>query len=178
MIRPPHDLKAGVFSIQVITDILCYGTTMGVTCLLAWIIMIYRPGVDVALSANRFAVGCNSDYESACNLIYEARSAVFIALVFQNLFIAWELLSMQDSFFRIDPVHRLRRNPLLFWSVMFGIAVPFVAIYVPGLNYDIFRHSPLGGVGWAVTLSMTVVFLGVVELWKLLARRGYWPWLA
>ncbi len=177
MTRAPHDLKAGVFSLAVITDILCYGTTMGVTCLLSWIMMVYRPGLNSAPGASRFAVGCNSEYEPACDVIYEARSAVFVALICQNLFIAWEMLSRDQSFFQIGPVRRLRRNPLLFWSVVFGLAIPPVAIYVPGLNFDIFRHSPLGGVGWAVGISMTAAFILVVELWKLLARRGYWPWL-
>ncbi len=36
----------------------------------------------------------------------------------------------------------------------------------------------MGGAGWGVSIAMTVAFIATVELWKALARRGRWPWLA
>ncbi|KDN52932.1 potassium/sodium eff [Tilletiaria anomala UBC 951] len=171
MLRPPHNVKAGVFSTQVISDMLFYGFTMGWTCLLAFIIMIYPVGDGV------LAVECNERLAVGCEAVFQARAAVFTALILQNLFVAWELLSMDQSLFTISPHRRLARNPMLFWSVIFGICTIPICLYVPTFNTSVFRHSPLSGVGWAVALGMTITFILSIELWKALARRGYWPWL-
>lgn len=172
MERPPHDLRAGVLSRSVIVDTLVYGSTMGITCLVAFLLMIYPIG------GGQIAIDCNHSSAATCEPIFQARSAVFTTLTLQLLLICWELISMEKSFFSMSPAKHLWKNPMLLWSVVFGIATIPIALYVPKFNTDVFRHAPMGGVGWGISIAMTVAFIAVVELWKALARRGRWPWLA
>ncbi|CDR98641.1 hypothetical protein [Sporisorium scitamineum] len=172
MERPPHDLRAGVLNRAVIVDTLVYGTTMGITCLVAFLLMIYPIG------GGRIALDCNHSSAATCEPIFQARSAVFTTLTLQLLLICWELISMEKSFFSMLPAKHLWKNPMLLWSVVFGIATIPIALYVPKFNTDVFRHAPMGGAGWGMSIAMTVAFIAIVELWKALARRGRWPWLA
>ncbi|SPO19847.1 related to Ca2+-transporting ATPase [Ustilago trichophora] len=172
MERPPHDLRAGVLSRSVIVDTLVYGITMGITCLVAFLLMIYPIG------GGQIALDCNHSSAASCEPIFQARSAVFTTLTLQLLLICWELISMEKSFFSMSPAKHLWKNPMLLWSVVFGIATIPIALYVPKFNTDVFRHAPMGGTGWGISMAMTVAFIAVVELWKALARRGRWPWLA
>ncbi|KAJ9476975.1 Sodium transport ATPase 2 [Pseudozyma hubeiensis] len=172
MERPPHDLRAGVLSRSVIVDTLVYGSTMGITCLIAFLLMIYPIG------GGQIAIDCNHSSAATCGPIFQARSAVFTTLTLQLLLVCWELISMEKSFFSMSPAKHLWKNPMLLWSVVFGIATIPIALYVPKFNTDVFRHAPMGGAGWGISIAMTVAFIAVVELWKALARRGRWPWLA
>ncbi|SPO34723.1 related to Ca2+-transporting ATPase [Pseudozyma flocculosa] len=172
MDRPPHDLKAGVLSRAVVVDTLVYGVTMGWTCLVAFLIMIYGIG------DGRIALDCNHSSDTSCEPIFQARSAVFTTLTLQLLLICWELISMEKSFFSMRPAKHLWRNPMLLWSVVFGMATIPLCLYIPGFNTDVFRHAAMDGKGWGISLAMTITFLATVELWKALARRGRWPWLA
>ncbi|KAN0066176.1 hypothetical protein ACQY0O_000270 [Thecaphora frezii] len=172
MERPPHDLKAGVLSRAVVVDTLVYGFTMGWTCLVAFLIMIYGIG------DGRIALDCNHSSDTSCEPIFEARSAVFTTLTLQLLLICWELISMERSFFSLSPAKHLWRNPMLLWSVVFGVLTIPLCLYVPKFNTDVFRHAAMKGEGWGVSIAMTFAFLATVEVWKSLARRGRWPWLA
>ncbi|GAC73439.1 Ca2+ transporting ATPase [Moesziomyces antarcticus T-34] len=172
MERPPHDLSAGVLSRAVIVDTLVYGVSMGITCLVAFLLMIYPIG------GGNIAIDCNHSSAATCEPIFQARSAVFTALTLQLLLICWELISMEKSFFSMSPAKHLWKNPMLLWSVVFGVATIPIALYVPKFNTDVFRHAPMGGAGWGIAIAMTVAFIAIVETWKALARRGRWPWLA
>ena len=172
MERPPHDLRAGVLSRSVIVDTLVYGTWMGITCLVAFLLMIYPIG------GGNIALDCNHSSAASCEPIFQARSAVFTTLTLQLLLICWELISMEKSFFSMSPAKHLWKNPMLLWSVVLGIATIPIALYIPKFNTDVFRHAPMGGAGWGISIVMTVTFIAVVELWKAFARRGRWPWLA
>ena len=170
MRRPPHNLKAGVLSSQVLWDLFVYGLTMGWTCLVVFIVMIYPIGGGL------LGVDCNEG-GAACQTVFEARSATFCALFLQGLFITWHLISIEDSLLRVKPVQRLRANPFLFWSVIFGLVCIPICIYVPVWSTTVFRQGSLGGKGWGVALAANAIFWLTVELWKYAARRGAWPWL-
>jgi len=170
MKRPPHDLRAGVLSSQVLWDLFVYGLTMGWTCLVVFIVMLYPIGGGL------LGEDCNEG-GAICHVVFEARSATFCALFLQGLFITWHLISIEDSFFRVKPIQRLRSNPFLFWSVLFGLVCIPICIYVPVWNTEVFRQGSLSGKGWGVAIAANVIFCGTVELWKYLARRGAWPWL-
>lgn len=173
MERPPADvLKGGVFSRGVILDMLFYGIQMGWTCLVAFIIMIYP------LGNGDLGVDCNSSGKAdQCDVVYQARSTVFTALILQNLLQAWAMFSMERSMFTPSAAKHIYRNGILFWSVIFGAATIPLCLYVPKFNDSVFHHGALGGPGWGVALAATFVFIISMELWKWLARRNGWPWL-
>ncbi|KAG8777451.1 hypothetical protein FRC12_000368 [Ceratobasidium sp. 428] len=176
MNRPPASLKAGIFSRNVIVDMLWYGFVMGVTCLLSFVAVVYGAG------HGDLGEHCNKTYEG-CEVIFRARSVVFVVLTLQNLLIAWELKSLDRSLFKLYPNSNvfkdLWNNPMLFWSVIFGMATIPICLYVPHFNTVVFRHAPLGW-EWGIAIGMTVVFIGAVELWKMLVRRRGWgaKWLS
>ncbi|PWN31414.1 potassium/sodium eff, partial [Meira miltonrushii] len=170
MRKPPHDLKGGVLSKQVLWDLFVYGLTMGWTCLIVFIVMLFGIG-DGSLGFE-----CNDD-GPFCHNVFEARSATFTALFLQGLLIPWHLISMEQSLLRINPVKRLRSNPFLLWSVLFGIVTIPICLYVPKWNTVVFRQASLGGAGWGIALAAVAIFWLVLEAWKYFARRNHWPWL-
>lgn len=173
MERPPADvLGGGVFSRAVILDMLCYGFQMGWTCLVAFIVMIYP------LGGGDLGVECNSSGRAdQCDVVYQARSAVFTALILQNLLQAWAMFSLERSMFTPSAIKHIYKNSILFWSVIFGAATIPLCLYIPGFNDSVFHHGPLRGPGWGVALAATFVFILNMELWKWAARRNAWPWL-
>lgn len=61
MSRPPASLKAGIFSRNVIADMLWYGFVMGVTCLLSFVTIIYGAGHgDLGEHCNKTYEGCET----------------------------------------------------------------------------------------------------------------------
>ena len=61
-------------------------------------------------------------------------------------------------------------NRVLFWAVVLGIASVPLCIYVPGLNDRVFYQKGITW-EWGVVIGMTLVFIGSMELWKLLVAR-------
>ncbi|CAE6418149.1 unnamed protein product [Rhizoctonia solani] len=176
MSRPPASLKAGIFSRNVIVDMLWYGFVMGVTCLLSFVTVIWGAG------HGDLGEHCNKTY-AGCETIFRARSVVFVILTLQNLLVAWELKSLDRSLFNLYPNSNvfkdLWNNQMLFWSVIFGMATIPICLYVPRFNTVVFRHAPIGW-EWGIVVGMTAVFIGAVELWKMLVRRRGWGarWLS
>ncbi|KDQ12665.1 hypothetical protein BOTBODRAFT_161550 [Botryobasidium botryosum FD-172 SS1] len=176
MRRPPASLKSGIFSRNVIADMLFYGFVMGVTCLLSFVALVYGAGHgDLGENCNETFAGCES--------IYRARSVVFAILTFENLLVAWELKSLDRSMFDLNPGRMfwkdLWANQMLFWSVIFGFGTVPLCLYTPRFNTVVFRHAPIGW-EWGIIAGMTIIFIASVELWKFLVRRRGWggKWLS
>ncbi|QRV84266.1 potassium/sodium efflux P-type ATPase [Ceratobasidium sp. AG-Ba] len=149
MKRPPHNVKTGVFTLQVIIDVMFYGLVMGATSLLAFVI-----------------------HNDSCRPL-RARSTVFATLIFEILIYAWELKALDRSMFNITPgrpfYQDLWSNQILFWSVVIGCASVPIAIYVPGLNTTVFYQSGITW-EWGLVVGMTLVFVISAELWKIFVR--------
>lgn len=179
MRRRPHDNKRGVFTTQVIVDMMVYGLIMGTCTLLTFVIIVYGPG-NGALGKD-----CNRGYSDSCDVVFRARAAVFAELTWLILVAAWEIKSLRRSMFRLDPVAAeeqnrtfpffadIYANRFLFWAVVIGAASVFPAVYIPGLNTKVFKHK---GITWEWALSVGAVFIFVlgVEAWKATKRACAW----
>ena len=97
MRRPPHDSKKGVFTWEIIVDMMVYGVLMGALSLCTFIIVVYGHG------GGELGRGCNSSWNSSCEIVYRARGAVFVELTWLILIAAWEFKSLRRSMFRLDP---------------------------------------------------------------------------
>jgi magnesium-transporting ATPase (P-type) len=97
MSRPPQSLKRGVFTLEVMVDMLVYGLWISALCLGAFTLVLFGFG-DGELGEN-----CNDSYSAACDTVFRARATTFACLTWFALFLAWELVDMRRSFFRMQP---------------------------------------------------------------------------
>ncbi|KZF24870.1 Na+-exporting ATPase [Xylona heveae TC161] len=226
MNRPPHSNKKGVFTGQILADMMVYGVIMGACTLLTFVIIVY--------GANDGALGddCNKGYNPSCEVVFRARASVFAELTWLILASAWEFKSLRRSLFNLGIDHttpanpsgsgsgngngssnqtggekpsasdpelesqslsegstwqRLRPNPngrfhlfadlyenkFLFWAVVIAFLSVFPAVYIPGLNTSVFKHTGITW-EWALSFGAIFVFLAAVEAWKALKRRFGW----
>lgn len=105
MRRPPHDSKRGVFTKQILVDMLVYGTIMGGCCLTTFVIIVFGFG------DGNLGVNCNATYSDECDLVFRARGAVFAELTWLILISAWEFKSIRRSMFRLDPYQTEHKFP-------------------------------------------------------------------
>ncbi|CAN6647267.1 sodium/potassium exporting P-type ATPase 2 [Trichomonascus vanleenenianus] len=172
MEKPPKDPKAAVFTWEVVTDMLVYGTWLAVICIVTFVGIVYGDG-DGQLGLN-----CNREYSESCHFVYRARSTTFLQMTWCLLVLAWEVIDMRRSLFVMHPdtntpytqVFRdLWSNQFLFWSVVIGFFSTIPLIYIPVINTKVFNHGPISW-EWAVGFAGLVLFVMGVELWKWIKR--------
>ncbi|KAL4873912.1 hypothetical protein BDV12DRAFT_67 [Aspergillus spectabilis] len=175
MYRPPHDLKVGVFTRELIIDKMVYGSFMGSLCLVAFVSVIYGAGSGTA-SMGR---DCNDGWNDSCGSVFEARATTYATLTFLLLVTAWEVKHFSRSLFNLDPdrnpskfsvFHSIWRNQFLFWAVIAGFVIAFPVIYLPEVNRVVFKHHGISW-HWGIVFGCVVVYLALVESWKAVKRR-------
>ncbi|KAI5809046.1 potassium/sodium efflux P-type ATPase [Peziza echinospora] len=173
MRREPHDNKKGVFTTQILVDMIVYGFLMGTLTLSTFVIIVYGVG-NGDLGNN-----CNAKHSASCDTVFRARGAVFAELTWLILISAWEFKSIRRSMFRLDPYQTEHKfpfftdiyaNKFLFWSVVIGALSVFPVVYIPGLNTNVFKHKGITW-EWALAVGAVPVFVLGVELWKFVKRR-------
>ena len=174
MRRPPHDNKRGVFTLQIIVDMLVYGSIMGACTLLTFVIIVYGTG------NGDLGFDCNRDYNDSCAVVFRARAVVFAELTWLILISAWEIKSLRRSLFNLDPLNSqgskfpffkdIYSNGFLFWSVVIGAVSVFPAVYIPGLNTKVFKHKGITW-EWALSFGGVIIFVLGTEIWKAIKRR-------
>ena len=149
MSRPPQNMKVGIFSWEIMTDMLVYGLWIAALCLAAFSLVLYGWG-DGTIGTN-----CNESRDT-CELVFRARATCFAVMTWLSLFLAWEVLDMRLSFFMMQPGSKkyftqwaidIWSNRFLFGAVLFGFVTIFPLIYIPGLNDYVFKHHDIS---WSV----------------------------
>ncbi|KAJ9616176.1 potassium/sodium efflux P-type ATPase, fungal-type [Exophiala oligosperma] len=166
--RPPQNLKRGVFTFEVMCDMLAYGLWMSALCLSSFLLVLYGFG------NGDLGAGCNDSYSAECDTVFRARATTFVSLTWFALFLAWEMVDMRRSFFRMQPgskhyftqwIFDVWRNQFLFWAIIAGFVTIFPTLYIPVINHVVFKHT---GISWEwgiVFVEATLFFLGI-ESWK------------
>ncbi|CAG8026529.1 unnamed protein product [Penicillium salamii] len=174
MYRPPHDLRIGVFTRELIMDKMIYGTFMGSLCLVSFVCVIYAAGTGTSSLGD----GCNQGYNPSCDEVFRARATTYATLTFLLLVTAWEVKHFSRSLFNMDPIRYPKafsviptvwNNRFLFWAVMAGFVIAFPVIYLPVINKTVFKHQAIGW-EWGVVFGCTLVYLVLVESWKAVKR--------
>jgi len=173
--RPPQDLKRGVFTLELLVDMVVQGVWIAALCLAAFVLVLYGWG------DGRIGVGCNESIGDGCDTIFRARATCFACLTWFSLFLAWEVVDMRRSFFRMRPdaarprplltqwMFDVWRNQFLFWAIIAGFVLIFPVLYIPVINDQVFRHT---GISWEwgiVFVAALLFFLGI-EGWKFAKR--------
>ncbi|OJJ51987.1 hypothetical protein ASPSYDRAFT_165352 [Aspergillus sydowii CBS 593.65] len=174
MYRPPHDLRVGVFTRELIIDKMIYGTLLGSLCLVAFVSVIYAGGTGTSDLGD----GCNEGYNATCDTVFCARATTYATLEFLLLITAWEVKHFCRSLFNMDPVMFpqkfsifpiLWRNHFLFWAVIAGFVVTFPVIYLPVVNQVVFKHHAITW-EWGIVFGCMAVYLACIESWKAVKR--------
>ncbi|KAE8224939.1 hypothetical protein CF319_g2243 [Tilletia indica] len=182
MERPPRSLKTGVFTLEVVADLFFYGFLMAGLCLANFTLVVYAWG------NGELGIDCNSGLDDAatCETVFRARSATFAVMTFGSLLLAWEVLDLRRSLFRMHKTTTWYRqffvdvwsNKFLFWSIIGGFLSVWPIIYIPGLNDVVFLHRPISWEWGMVFLSLLIFLIGI-ESYKaakrLFLRRGRQP---
>ncbi|PKY05107.1 calcium-transporting ATPase 3 [Aspergillus campestris IBT 28561] len=175
MYRPPHDLKVGVFTRELITDKMIYGTFMGTLCLVAYVCVIYGAGSGSA----SMGINCNEGYNETCDTVFRARATTYATLTYLLLVTAWEVKHFSRSLFNLDPsmppgpltvFTAIWRNRFLFWAVVAGFVIAFPVIYLPFVNRIVFKHQSIYW-EWGIVFGCVLVYLVLIEIWKAIKRR-------
>lgn len=174
MRKPPHDKRRGVFTNQILVDMVVYGILMGTTTLMTFVIVVYGK-YDGNLGHD-----CNRVYSESCEAVFRARAAVFAELTWMILLSAWEFKSIRRSMFRLQPddpskfplFKDLYDNKFLFWAVVIGGLSVFPTVYIPYLNRDVFKHTSISW-EWGVVVGMTIFYVVGIEAWKWVKRTWH-----
>ena len=166
--RPPQSLKKGVFTYEVMFDMLVYGLWMSCLCISAFVLVLYGFG-DGFIGDD-----CNASYSAGCDTVFRARATTFICLTWFALFLAWEMVNMRRSFFRMQPkskkyftqwMHDIWRNKFLFWAIIAGFITIFPTLYIPVINHEVFKHQGISW-EWSIVIIESILFFAGVESWK------------
>lgn len=166
--RPPQPLETGVFTLELICDMIVYGLWIAALCLGSFVLRLYAWG------DGNLGEGCNERYSEACDTVFRSRATTFACLTWFSLFLAWEMIDKRRSFFRMQPgsklyftqwIHDIWRNQFLFWAIVFGFVTLFPLIYIPVISTVVFKHKGISW-EWGIVFVCAVLFFGGVELWK------------
>ncbi|CAI4325789.1 BFP_1a_G0009010.mRNA.1.CDS.1 [Saccharomyces cerevisiae] len=175
MDRPPNDSEVGIFTWEVIIDTFAYGFLMAGSCMASFTGSLY------GINNGGLGVNCDRSYNSSCRDVYRSRSAAFATMTWCALILAWEVVDMRRSFFRMhpdtdSPVKEFFRsiwgNQFLFWSIIFGFVSAFPVVYIPVINDKVFLHKPIGA-EWGLAIAFTIAFWVGAELYKCGKRRYF-----
>ncbi|KDN68737.1 putative potassium/sodium efflux P-type ATPase [Colletotrichum sublineola] len=174
MDRPPQNMKVGVFTWELMLDMLVYGLWTAALCLASFVLVMFGWG------NGQFGSNCNNTYSEECDTVFRARATCFASLTWFALFLAWEMVNMRRSFFRMQPKSTKYftqwfidtwRNKLLFFAILIGFVTIFPLVYIPVLNTSVFKHAPITW-EWGIVFVCAVLFFMGVEAWKW-AKRIY-----
>ncbi|WFD01556.1 P-type Na(+) transporter [Malassezia obtusa] len=172
MEQKPNTSRFGIFTLEMLLDLLVYGLWMAALCLATFSLVMFRWGDgDLGLD-------CNNKYNDSCDLVFRARGATFAVITWFSLFLAWEVVNTRRSFFRMHNdrsiftqwFHDTWRNKFLFACVVLGFASVFPILYIPGLNKVVFLHKGPAGWEWGIIFVCTFLFFLGVETWKFAKR--------
>lgn len=153
-------------------DMVVYGLWIAALCLSAFVIVLY--GFAYGNTGRIPARGCNNNYSSECDAVFRARATCFACLTWFSIFLAWEMIDLRRSFFRMQPGSKryftqwmfdVWRNKFLFSAVLVGFFTLFPVLYIPVINRDVFRHEGISW-EWAIVFIASFLFFSGVELWK------------
>lgn len=146
---------------------------MAALCLSAFALVMFRWG------DGNLGVGCNTQYNDPskpynCDTVFRARATTFTCMTWFALFLAWEMIDLRRSFFRMQPdskryltqwMHDIWRNQFLFYGIMTGFVLAFPILYIPVINHSVFKHTSISW-EWGIVFVETVLFFLGIESWK------------
>lgn len=168
MKRKPRSNKWGIFSPEMLIDLVVYGLWMAVLCLATFTL------VEFGWGNGELGINCNSEYSPPCDLVFRARASTFAVMTWFSLLLAWEVVDTRRSFFNMRNDGQWYnqwfkdtwgKNKFLFLCVVLGFFSVFPITYIPGLNDIVFLHTGISW-EWGIIFVCTGLFVGGIEAYK------------
>lgn len=172
MDRPPNDSKHGIFTWECIIDMFAYGIIMACSCMATFVSILYGK------EDGNLGAACDQSYNSSCRGVFRARSATFATMTWCALILAWEVVDMRRSFFKMQPetdtpytqvFKDIWSNKFLFFSIIIAFITAFPVVYIPVINTNVFLHGPIS-YEWGIAFGFTIAFWIGAEIYKYFKR--------
>ncbi|KAI1315931.1 Na+ ATPase [Mortierella claussenii] len=168
MREPPRSAKQGLFSFEVVLDTFVYGLAMGALCFSAFCAVLF------GFENGNLGSECNAEYSEACRGVFRARATAYASLTLLLLAHAINCRSLRSSSFAFKNLKTLRRNKMLWLSIVIGAIVVIPCIYIPGLNHNVFKHTSIS-YEWGIVIAALVLFMLFSDLYKFIKRKTMKP---
>ncbi|KEG08570.1 calcium motive p-type ATPase [Trypanosoma grayi] len=155
LLVPPN--TAGLFTIELITDTVVYGSWLGANALCGFVFILY--GIHDGPSGD----DCNSHNGTDCYNIWQARATAFGVLYFGLLIHTYTVRHPRMSVFSM----KWFDNHWIYGSVAVGGLLFILIVYVNPIAHGLFVHHMLTW-HWGVLVVLTLIFLLFCELYKVL----------
>ncbi|KAK7409628.1 hypothetical protein QQX98_008224 [Neonectria punicea] len=169
--RPPQNLNYGVFTPELLVDMVVYGTFMAGCVLGSFTVVIF------GFNDGDLGTNCNLEYSASCEPVFRARATCYTTMTWIFLLFAWGLIDFRRSLF--DMPHGVKAwamhlwgNRFLFFAVTVVFFIVFATLYIPVLNHTVFMHTGITW-EWAIVFIDVGVFMTLSEAWKW-AKRVYY----
>ncbi|CAB5394826.1 unnamed protein product [Rhizophagus irregularis] len=181
IMRYPPRSKGGLFTWEVIIDMIYYGIVLGGLSLANFVIVVYAIGngnLGQNCNSSPFGQECAPNdptcdpiaLEIACHQIYRARGTTFATITYILLIHAYNCRSLRDPIWTM----KLYDNKILFWSVFCGLLTAIPTFYIPELNSKVFKQLGIG-YEWGLIVGAVIIFEIFVEIYKFMKRRYLKP---
>ncbi|OLY81433.1 Calcium-transporting ATPase 3 [Smittium mucronatum] len=156
---PPRDTKSGLFTVEVLSDIVIQGLFMGLLSIFSFYLVL-----DVFGDGNR-GYECNKAYSPSCDAVFRARATTFTLLTILLMVFGYSCRDPRRQTCSYEKIKNIRQNAFLFHSFWIVIVITILCVYIPGLNRDVFKHSPITW-EWAIVIISILVYLLGDALYK------------
>lgn len=147
MKRPPRPPSEGIINRQMLLQVLTAGVTMAVILFVNWLALL-RPELGFTEA--------------------EARNRLLLLTVLMLNFHIFNARSEYESAFRVP----LARNPVLMVGIVGALGVHVASMHIP-LMQRILQIGPVALPEWGVPVMVASTLLVVMEIFKVLRRRGW-----
>ncbi|KAI8598819.1 hypothetical protein EDD21DRAFT_381478 [Dissophora ornata] len=159
MREPPRSANQGLFSFEVVMDTFVYGLAMGALSFASFTIVVF------GFNDGNLGSECNARWSPDCEGVFRARATSYCCMTFLILAHAINCRSLRDSGWTLKNLKTLKHNKMLWMSIVIGALLVFPVVYIPGLNHDVFKHSPMT-YEWGLVLAALVIFVAFAEIYK------------
>ncbi|PVU89478.1 hypothetical protein BB561_005337 [Smittium simulii] len=168
MTNPPRDPLKGLFTAEVVCDLIVQGTFIGGLSITAYWLRLNVFG-DGQLGAR-----CNLEFNETCNTVFKARGVNFACLTLLILNFAYSCRDTRRQTLSLSMIKRVFENKGLAFSYLSAWIITFIALYVPVLNEKIFKHHPISW-EWGIVFVSFVLYFIFDAIYKYVKRYIFRP---
>ncbi|PVU90652.1 hypothetical protein BB559_000998 [Furculomyces boomerangus] len=168
MHNPPRDVNEGLFNREVILDICVNGFVIGGLSITSYWLVLNVFG-DGNLGQN-----CNLGYHPSCELVFRARGTNFANLTLLILMFAYSCRDTRRQTLSKEKIKTIFENRGLFASFISAWVITLLALYVPGLNKNVFKQSGITW-EWGLVFASFAIFFVFDALYKYIKKLTFAP---